>query len=76
MEHVSSARPNGKFPEKVENSDRNDQTGQSGSPSKLVLVGTRHFRHFGLNGKRPISNWMGRIFTASKKMSEYLVFKF
>ena len=76
MEHVSSARPNGKFPEKVENCDRNDQTGQSGSPLKLVLnilVGTRHF---GLNGKRPISNWMGRIFTASKKMSEYLVFKF
>ena len=76
MEHVSSARPTGKFPEKVENSDRNDQTGQSGSPSKLVLnipVGTPHFRNFGLNGKRPINNWIGRIFTASKKMSEYLV---
>ena len=76
MEHVSLIRPTGKFPEKVESG--NDQTGQSGSPSKLVpniLVGTnRHFRNFGLNGKRPTSNWIGRIFTASKKLSEYLVF--
>ena len=67
-----------KIPRKVENSDRNDQTGQSGSPSKLVpniLVGTnRHFWNFGLNGKRPLSNWIGRIFIASKKLSEYLVF--
>ena len=68
MEHVSSARPTGKFPEKGENSDRNDQTGLN------IPVGTRHFRNSGLNGKRPISNWIGRIFTASKKMSEYLVF--
>ena len=71
MEHVSSVRPTGKFPEKVGNSDRNDQTGQSGSPSKLVPnipVGTNwHFRNFGLNGNRHIGNWIGLIFTARKK---------
>ena len=47
---------------------RNDQTGQSGPPSKVVpnipvgpnrngpfdLISNRNFRNFGLNGKRPI----------------------
>ena len=47
--------------------DRNDQTGQSGPPSKVVpnipiganqngpfhLISNRNFRYFGLNEKRP-----------------------
>ena len=50
--------------------DRNERTGQSGAPSKLVpnipvgpnrngpfhLISNRNFRNFGLNGKRPLTS--------------------